>query len=103
MIKEKSAWAPFSIGTSEVPRIEHLFPSSPSDVFLAGPYNCIGRSFALMNLRTTVARFVMNFDIRFSPEDDDNGRRFEAGTTEHFTLSPAVLNMCFEKRQMPKK
>lgn len=47
-----------------------------------------------------LARLVMNFDIRFPPTDgDDRGKTFEARTTEHFTLHPPELEMCFEKRR----
>lgn len=106
MIKEKSAWAPFSVGTSESTASCHiLLPSLPSssDFFRTGPYGCIGRPLALMNIRMTVARVVMMFDISFSPADDDNGRTFEARTREHFTLCPAELGICFEKRKLVGK
>ena len=56
-----------------------------------------------MNLRTTVARLIMNYDIRFPPTDDnDNDRMFEAKTKDHFTLAPPELKICFEKRRMLK-
>ncbi len=52
-----------------------------------------------MNIRTTVARLVMTFDIRFAPGDADNGVGFEKATTDHFTLCPGELRMCFERRR----
>ena len=53
-----------------------------------------------MSLGTTVARLIMNFDIGFAPEDgDDRGRKFEAGTKDHFTLGLTELKMCLKKRQ----
>lgn len=52
----------------------------------------------MMDLRLTVARLVMEFDISFPPRDIDHGRTFEAETTEHFTLAPAELKICFQKR-----
>lgn len=42
----------------------------------------------------------MDFDVRFPPLDDDNGRNFEARTREHFTICPAELKICFEKRRL---
>ena len=52
-----------------------------------------------MNLRMTIARLVMSFDIKFAPADAaDNGMRFEKETWEHFTLVPANLGICFLKR-----
>ena len=77
MVKEKSAWAPFS----------------------TGPYGCIGRPLALLSLRTTVARLVMNYEISFAPEEFDAGRKFEIDLREHFTLALAELNICFKRRQ----
>lgn len=54
----------------------------------------------MMNLRTTVARLVMGFDINFPPTDDDHGKTFEAKTIDHFTLGLAELKLCFEKRRL---
>ena len=80
----------------ESPSLRSLLPlTNPC----AGPYSCIGRPLALMNLRTTVARLIMNFDVKFPRAGHDYGRSFEAGTREHFTLCPAELKMCFEKRR----
>ena len=108
MIKEKSAWAPFSIGTSKLPfppsfLTSYLFPphSFPFSNQLrhTGPYSCIGRSLALMNIRTTIARLVMGFDIKFAPaEEVDQGKRFEKETKDHFTMGLAKLEICFVKR-----
>ena len=52
-----------------------------------------------MNIRATVARLVMTFDIKFAPGDAANGEGFEKATLDHFTLCPAELMMCFEKRR----
>ena len=52
-----------------------------------------------MNIRTTIARLVMGFDIKFAPaEEADQGRRFEMETKDHFTLGLARLDICFVKR-----
>lgn len=32
--------------------------------FLLGPYNCVGRNFALMEMRATVATLVRRYDMR---------------------------------------
>ena len=106
MIKEKSAWAPFSTGTSNFPSLlltSYLFPStrfrSSNHLPHTGPYSCIGRSLALMNIRTTIARLVMGFDVQFAPaEQGDQGRRFEKETKDHFTLGLAKLEICFVER-----
>lgn len=61
-----------------------------------GPYGCIGRPLALLNLRTTIAQIIMSFDFRFAPGED--GRAFEEQTKDHFTVSLGPLNMSFTKR-----
>jgi tryprostatin B 6-hydroxylase len=76
MVKEKSSWAPFS----------------------TGPYGCIGRPLALLNLRTTLARLVMYFDIEFPEGSLNNSGSFETNSKERFTLAPAELNICFKRR-----
>ncbi|CEL00668.1 hypothetical protein ASPCAL00266 [Aspergillus calidoustus] len=78
----------YTIGRSELAyaRPDKFIPeryySSPSLVrekatfmsFSAGEFNCVGWPLASMNLRTTVARLVMEFDMEFSPGED--GCRF---------------------------
>lgn len=73
MIKENSAFAPFSIG----------------------PYNCIGRSLALMNIRTTLARLLLSFDFHFAP--GETGVSVE-NAKDHFALVPEDLSLIFESR-----
>lgn len=53
----------------------------------------------MLNLRTTLAKLLLAFDIEFPPGDDDRtGADFEANSKEHFTLAPGELNMVFRKR-----
>ncbi|KAI9874353.1 MAG: hypothetical protein M1830_009845 [Pleopsidium flavum] len=74
MVKERTAFAPFSAGT----------------------YGCIGRPLALLNLRTTVAKLIMNFDVSFAPGED--GKNLEEKTRDHFTFGLGELNLTFTKR-----
>ncbi|KAL4778237.1 Tryprostatin B 6-hydroxylase [Aspergillus varians] len=71
LIRNKSAFSPFS----------------------AGPYSCIGKPLALMNIRTTVARLIMTFDIGFPAGED--GARLMDHAKDHFSLGiermPIVL------------
>ena len=75
LVKERGAYAPFS----------------------AGPYGCIGRPLALLSLRTTLARLLLEFDVAFAP--GETGAGIETGTVEHFTLAPGPLWMVFRKRE----
>ncbi|TKA73897.1 hypothetical protein B0A55_03788 [Friedmanniomyces simplex] len=71
MIKHKEAFAPFSIG----------------------PYSCIGKGLAYLELRTVVAQIVLNFDVAFAPGED--GKRLLTQTKDHFTVTPGELDLVF--------
>ncbi|KAI9791595.1 MAG: hypothetical protein M1816_003681 [Peltula sp. TS41687] len=75
MIKEKTAFAPFS----------------------TGPYNCIGRPLALMNLRTTLAKLLLTFDFELAP--GETGASIE-NAKDHFALVPEELNVVFRRKKM---
>ncbi|SLM38928.1 Cytochrome P450, E-class, group I [Lasallia pustulata] len=74
MIKDNSAFAPFSTGT----------------------YDCICKQLALLSLRTVIAKLIMDFDVSFAP--GDNGKYFAKNTTQHFTWGLAELNLVLTKR-----
>ncbi|KAF7130969.1 hypothetical protein CNMCM5793_003904 [Aspergillus hiratsukae] len=62
LIKHRSAFAPFSLG----------------------PYNCIGRPLALLNLRTTLVKLITTFDVGFALGED--GRAFVQQAQDNFVL-----------------
>ncbi|KAL4861311.1 hypothetical protein BDV12DRAFT_208149 [Aspergillus spectabilis] len=64
--------------------------------FSAGEFNCIGRPLALMNLRTTVARLIMEFDVKFAPGED--GSRFLGDAKDNFVLYLGELDLVFTRR-----
>ncbi|KAH8597073.1 putative cytochrome P450 [Bisporella sp. PMI_857] len=76
MVKEPTAYAPFS----------------------TGPYGCIGKPLALLNLRTTITRLVTSFDFGFPPGDD--GASFERDTIDQFLLCPGDVNLVFTRRDL---
>ncbi|GCB17330.1 tryprostatin B 6-hydroxylase [Aspergillus awamori] len=73
-MKHKSAYAPFSVG----------------------PYACIGKPLALINMRTTVARIIMAFDLQL-PLDDD-GTLLDKNMKEHFSSYVEGIYIIFRKR-----
>ncbi|OKL61205.1 hypothetical protein UA08_03406 [Talaromyces atroroseus] len=75
LVKEKSAFAPFLYGT----------------------YGCIGRPLAMMNLRSTLARLLTTFDIKFAEGED--GSSFDGMSTNHFLWCPGDLYISFTKRE----
>ncbi|KAL4794206.1 cytochrome P450 [Aspergillus venezuelensis] len=74
LIKHKNAFAPFSLG----------------------PFNCIGRPLALMNLRATVAQLVMEFDVAF--KQGDRGEAFVRDARDNFVYYAGGLELVFSKR-----
>nr|QKG86308.1 NotG [Aspergillus sp. FM242] len=78
LIKHRSAHAPFMTGT--------------------GPYSCIGKPLALMNIRTTIARLIMTFDIQF-PKGVD-ATPFMEHAEDHFSLGIERMPIVFTRRQL---
>lgn len=74
MIKNKDAFAPFSIG----------------------PMGCIGKNLAMMELRLLTAQLVTTFDVSFAPGED--GSRLLEKTMDHFTLGMGQLDLIMKKR-----
>jgi tryprostatin B 6-hydroxylase len=76
LIKDQKATAPFSIG----------------------PYNCIGKPLAMMNIRVTLAEVVMRYELSFASDRLDPIAEFEEGMSDHFTLQPGPLYLHLKKR-----
>ncbi|KAF2087465.1 cytochrome P450 monooxygenase [Saccharata proteae CBS 121410] len=74
LVKNKTAFAPFSTGT----------------------YGCIGRPLALMELRLVIAKLVIAYDITFAP--GETGHALLNETKDHFTSEPAELRLTFRER-----
>ncbi|KAI0864888.1 cytochrome P450 [Xylaria cubensis] len=77
LIRDKTCFAPFSLG----------------------PYGCVGRPLALLNIRTTVSRIIADYDIRPTPVE--SLMAYDERMTEHFTFEPPELQLCFAKRPRP--
>ena len=64
--------------------------------FSSGPFGCIGKNLALMEIRTLTSRMIMKFDVAFAPGED--GKRLLMETTEHFTLGLGPMDLIFTSR-----
>ncbi|KAK2734555.1 hypothetical protein FQN55_002597 [Onygenales sp. PD_40] len=63
--------------------------------FSLGPYSCIGRPLALMELRAAVCQILMAFDtIKFAPGED--GTRLLTESKDHFTMGLAPLKVILD-------
>ncbi|KIX94699.1 uncharacterized protein Z520_09745 [Fonsecaea multimorphosa CBS 102226] len=65
--------------------------------FLIGPYSCIGKQLALMEIRSVTAQILLNFDVSFAPGED--GTTLLEKTLDTFTMELAPLNLCFKPRK----
>jgi cytochrome P450 len=74
LVKEKSAFSPFAMG----------------------PYGCIGKPLALMQMRTLIARIIMDYDVKFA--DGEDGSRLMHDSKDHFTMGLADMELVFAKR-----
>jgi hypothetical protein len=62
----------------------------------SGPYGCIGKQLALMELRAVTCLLVRRFDVRFAPDED--GSSLINKSVDAFTLRMGDLNLIFEER-----
>lgn len=76
LIKNKGAYAPFSIG----------------------PFSCVGKQLALMELRSVVAELVTQFDVEFAPGEDGSALLNESA--DFFTVSLSDLQLVFTERNL---
>lgn len=66
-----------------------------------GPYGCIGKQLALMELRTVASLLVSQFDIRLAEGED--GRKLLEKSRDAFTLRMEALEVIFEERGKEKE
>jgi tryprostatin B 6-hydroxylase len=71
LITHKDAWGPFNVG----------------------PYNCIGKNLALMEIRTLTTRILLGFDVSLAP--GETGKNLIMGAKDHFTLGIAPFHLVF--------
>lgn len=68
--------------------------------FGIGPYGCVGKQLALNEIRTVVAKLVLDFDVKFA--DGENGRRILEDTKDYFVLGLGDLELSFAAREKGK-
>lgn len=65
--------------------------------FSIGPYSCIGKNLAYMEIRMLAAQIVSAFDVRLA--DGETGVDLLVGSEDHFTVGLGSVRMCFERRK----
>jgi len=66
--------------------------------FSTGPYNCIGKGLAMMELRSVIARTVNDFDISIPNRVSFDEKSFYGNIKDHFTMGVPGCKMQFIKR-----
>ncbi|KAL3476707.1 cytochrome P450 [Aspergillus californicus] len=66
--------------------------------FQIGRYGCVGKQFALMEMRVVLARIASEFDISLAPGED--GISFDQDAKDTFTFTVGPLMLKFEPRKL---
>ncbi|PLB48501.1 putative cytochrome P450 [Aspergillus steynii IBT 23096] len=65
--------------------------------FQLGRYGCVGKQFALMQLRSVIARIAIEFNLSFA--DGEDGVSFDRDSKDTFTMTVGPLNLVFSDRE----
>jgi tryprostatin B 6-hydroxylase len=63
----------------------------------SGPYGCIAKRMALMDIRQVIARLVWTFDFDLAPGED--GATFETKGVDAFIMTFGEVNLTFKRRE----
>lgn len=63
---------------------------------LTGPYNCVGKQLALMEIRNVTSRILRRYDVALAPGQTKDA--FVAGLVDSFTLTCPRLDLVFTPR-----
>lgn len=74
MVHHKDAWNPFS----------------------SGPFGCIGKNLAMMEVRLLTTELVLKYDAKLAEGEDGDNLLYKS--TDHFTMGLADLMLVFEDR-----
>jgi len=77
-----------------------LMPYKSKDVwhpFSTGPYGCIGKNLALLEVRLLTAEIIRRFDVALAPGED--GSKLLMGSKDHFTMGLGGCEMIFTPRR----
>ncbi|KAL1617437.1 hypothetical protein SLS56_010980 [Neofusicoccum ribis] len=78
MLKDRRAWFPFQIGT----------------------FMCVGKQLAYWEMKSVLGRVAARFDVTLAPGED--GKAFDEGFLDTFTMTVPSLRLCFNERKGPK-
>ena len=91
LVKESAGYAPFLTGMGK-----WKYSCLELADTVVGPYGCIGRPLALMEMRLVTADVISRFDFELPPGTD--GSDFIKHTKDHFVWGVSDLYICFRAR-----
>lgn len=103
LTRNASVYSPFSIGKYSIPYessiMPHRFPSClhVSDVPLTGPYNCVGKQLAFMEIRSVTSNILRRYNVRLAPGQTKEA--FVDGMVDGFTVACPKLDLIFTPRE----
>jgi cytochrome P450 len=65
--------------------------------YYLGPYSCVGKQLALMEIRYVVAQIIHRYDLALAPGQSEE--LFLRGKRDTFTLVLGPLNLVFSHRK----
>lgn len=91
LVKDKGAFRPFGLGT-DIPFEQQI--ASLTDH--SGPYGCVGKHLALLEIRVVLTEIVDKYTIEFAP-DEDCSIMF-GQLQDVFTAGPGKCDLVFSLR-----
>jgi len=65
---------------------------------MIGPYNCPGKNFAMMQMRSVIARTVQRYDILIPDRENFDESTFFEGIKDHITMGVPECQVLFKRR-----
>lgn len=96
LVRDRSVFIPFNIGKFGSQTTTRPF----SHLTLQGPYACVGKRFALLEIRRVTAEILWRYDVR--PEPGHSASAFLDGKQDTFTTVSAPLPLIFTERAKTK-
>lgn len=102
LTKNASVYSPFSIGQYPIPRktntVAHhsLSCLQVADMASTGPYNCVGKQLAFMEIRSVTSSILRRYNVALAP--GQTREAFLDDIVDGFTLACPKLELVFTPR-----
>lgn len=106
LTKNASVYSPFSVGKQHIARplqnsdtMPHVFLLCPyvADMPSTGPYNCVGKQLAFMEIRSVTSSILRRYKVGLAP--GQTREAFMDGIVDGFTLACPKLELIFTPRE----